>query len=120
MPYGPVPPGARKTRMAPVFGSSRPYTPLCPVNQSTPRRSKVAVLRLAQPADAGSGHVLTALVPGSTRTIALRPLSVTHAAPSGPTTTPWGAEPAPRGTSVVLPVAGSSRPSVPVACAVYQ
>ena len=59
-------------------------------------------------------------MPGSTRTIALSPPSVTHAAPSGPTMTPCGAEPSPSGISVVCPVFGSSRPSLPVCWAVYQ
>ena len=59
-------------------------------------------------------------MPGSTRTIAFSPPSVTHAAPSGPTITPCGAEPSPSGISVVCPVFGSSRPSLPVCWAVYQ
>src|SRR5215510_13466249 len=94
--------------------------PLWPVNQRIPRRSNVAVFRFAQPLDSGSGKRSTSSVAGSTRTMAFSPPSVTHAAPSGPTITPCGAEPSPSGTCVVLPVAGSSRPSSPVNCAVYQ
>src|SRR5918996_2528544 len=91
-----------------------------PVNHKIPRRSKAAVLRLAPARPVGNGNRLTSLVDPSTRTMALSPESVTHAAPSGPTITPCGAEPAPSGTSVVRPVAGSSRPSFPERWAVYQ
>ena len=94
--------------------------PFCPVNQRIPRLSNVAVLRFALPIEGGSRKPRKAVVPGSTRTIALSPPSVTHAAPSGPTMTPCGADPSPSGISVVPPVAGSSRPSLPVAWAVYQ
>src|SRR5688500_15116361 len=94
--------------------------PLWPVNQRTPRRSNVAVFRFAQPAVAGSGNRRTRFVRGSTRTIALRPLSVIHAAPSGPTITPCGDEPEPSAISRDLPVFGFSQPSSPEACAVYQ
>ena len=52
--------------------------------------------------------------------IAFRPLSVTHGAPSGPTITPWGLDPGPRGMWRVAPVAGSRRPSAPAFWAVYQ
>ncbi len=58
----------------------------------------------------GSGNTFTALVAGSTRTMAFWPLSVTQAAPSGPTITPCGDEPWPSGISSTLPVFGSSRP----------
>src|SRR5687768_3784288 len=52
--------------------------------------------------------------------MAFRPESVIQGAPSGPTMTPCGAEPTPRGMWVVFPVPGSRRPSAPVRCAVYQ
>src|SRR3990172_5762099 len=52
--------------------------------------------------------------------MAFSPLSVTHAALSGPTMTPCGAEPDPRGMRWVSPVAGSSRPKAPAPCAVYH
>ncbi len=45
---------------------------------------------------------------------------MTQAAPSGPTMTPWGAEPAPSAMRRIAPVAGSSQPSSPVCCPVYQ
>src|SRR3989442_15277050 len=64
--------------------------------------------------------MLTFSVAGSTRTIALRPPSVIHGAPSGPTITPCGADPAPSFTMRVAPVFGSRYPSSPVRCAVYQ
>jgi hypothetical protein len=70
--------------------------PLCPVNQRMPRRSNAAVLRFAYPLPSGRGKTFTSSVAGSTRTIALRPPSVTHGAPSGPTMTPCGLEPLPR------------------------
>src|SRR5207245_6805956 len=63
--------------------------------------------------------MLTFSVMGSTRTIAFRPPSVIHGAPSGPTMTPCGREPAPRAICRVAPL-GSRRPSAPCACAVYQ
>src|SRR2546423_902055 len=106
--------------MAPVAGSSRPYTPLCPVNQRRPVLSKAAVVRLAPGRAAGSGKTVIASLEWSTRTMALRPPSVTQAAPSGPTMTPWGADPDPRSMWWVRPVAGPRRPSAPAACAVYQ
>lgn len=89
-----------------------------------PRPSKVAVLRFAG-CSAASGNRCTASVSASTRTIAFRPLSVTQAAPSGPTITPCGAErgpcaPSPSGMRSTSPVSGSSRPSSPAPCAVYQ
>src|SRR3569623_1936166 len=56
----------------------------------------------------------------STRTMALRPESVTHAAPSGPTMTPCGLEPAPSAIWRVLPVLGSRQPRAPARWAVYQ
>ena len=94
--------------------------PLWPVNQSTPRLSNVAVLRFAYPVLAGSGNRRTFRVRGSTRTIAFRPPSVIHGAPSGPTITPCGAEPLPSAVSRERPVLGSSQPSWPVCWAVYQ
>src|SRR5690554_26898 len=48
------------------------------------------------------------------RTMALAPLSVIHACPSGPTITPCGAEGAGRSKRVISPVAGSSRPMSPL------
>src|SRR3569623_1823815 len=56
----------------------------------------------------------------STRTMALRPESVTHAAPSGPTMPPCGLEPEPSAIWRVLPVLGSSPPRAPARWAVYQ
>src|SRR5438067_12370075 len=85
-----------------------------------PDVSNTGVLRLAFGNSFGSGNTLTALVFGSTRTIAFSPPSVTQAAPSGPTMTPCGAEPLPSGTRCTSPLVGSSRPSSPAACAVYQ
>src|SRR5204863_1476069 len=78
------------------------------------------VLRFAFGRSAGSGKRLTSCVTGSTRTIALRPPSVTPGAPSGPTITPCGAEPAPSLYAFVTPNLGSSHPSSPDSCAVYQ
>ena len=69
---------------------------------------------------AGSGYFFTANVFGSTRTIAFWPPSVIQGAPSGPTITPCGAEPAPSAISLTSPVFGSSQPSSPRPCAVYQ
>src|SRR3989442_13872585 len=57
---------------------------------------------------------------GSTRTIAFRPPSVIHGAPSGPTITPCGRDFSPSLIRWICPVAGSSRPSSPIRCAVYQ
>src|SRR6185437_13843921 len=48
------------------------------------------------------------------------PPSVTQGAPSGPTITPCGAEPAPSAICSTRPLATSSRPSAPCPCAVYQ
>ena len=90
------------------------------MNHRIPSGAKTAVLRLTLGVPAGRGKRRTADVAGSTRTMALSPLSVTHGAPSGPTITPWGDDPAPRSTWVVAPVAGSSRPSSPEPWAVYQ
>src|SRR6185436_6964877 len=91
-----------------------------PVNQRTPFRSKVAVLRFAAARSGGSGNRWTSLVTGSTRTIASRPPSVIQGAPSGPTMTPCGADPEPSGISRTSPVAGSRCPSVPLPCPVNQ
>src|SRR4051794_12507097 len=52
--------------------------------------------------------------------MAFSPPSVTQAAPSGPRITPCGAEPLPSGIWRTAPVAGSSLPSVPLRCPVYQ
>src|SRR5882762_5192644 len=79
--------------------------PLWPVNQCTPFRSKIAVLRLVYPLPSGSGQAFTWRVFGSTRTIAFWPPSVSHGAPSAPATTPCGAEPGPSGTNSTLPLA---------------
>src|SRR5438132_1337471 len=67
--------------------------PPCPVNHRMPPGSNTAVLRFAPDRGGGSGNLRTSRVAASTRTMAFRPESVTHAAPSGPTITPWGAEP---------------------------
>ena len=64
--------------------------PLWPVNHSVPFLSKVAVFRLANgDSPSGNGNVFTSSVVGSTLTMAFRPPSVIHGAPSGPTITPW-------------------------------
>ena len=78
------------------------------------------MFRLTAGRSAGRGNRRTALVAGSTRTMAFNPPSVIHTAPSGPTITPCGADASPSGISSVWPVLGSRRPSRPVACAVYQ
>src|SRR5688572_21582231 len=52
--------------------------------------------------------------------MAFKPPSVIQGAPSGPTMTPCGAEPSPSGISLTSPVSGSSRPNLPMCCAVYQ
>ena len=52
--------------------------------------------------------------------MALRPPSVSQAAPSGPWMTPCGAEPSPSETCRTAPVAGSMMPSAPEPCAEYQ
>src|SRR5215213_3046537 len=88
-----------------------------------PLLSKAAVFKLAAARSGGSGNRWTVLVAGSTRTMAFRPPSVIQGAPSGPTTTPCGAERSPdrpRATWRVSPVAGLSQPSEPFAWAVYQ
>ena len=59
--------------------------------------SKAAVFKLVYPISAGSGKTLTSSVSGSTRTMALSPLSVIQGAPSGPTITPCGEDPDPNG-----------------------
>src|SRR2546422_9239410 len=120
MPYGPAPRGAPNIRSSPVRGSSRPYEPAWPVNQRIPSRSNAAVLRLTAANVGGSGRRLPSFVFGSTRTIAFWPPSVIHGAPSGPTMTPCGAEPGPSLIALVCPVLGSSQPSSPESCAVYQ
>src|SRR5215218_1490026 len=122
MPYGPGPRGAATGVMTVpggvLTGSSRPTIPFWPVNQTTPSGSMVAVLRLAfGPA---SGQTAISRVSASTRTIAFNPVSVTHAAPSGATTTPCGEEPSPRGIVSMAPDTGSSNPSAPARWAVYQ
>ena len=67
---------------------------ILPREHKIPCVSKTAVLRFAFGLSAGSGKTDTSSVSGSTRTIALSPLSVIHAAPSGPVITPCGADPA--------------------------
>ena len=67
------------------------------------------MLRLASGPVGGQRVIFTSLVAGSTRTMAFRPPSVTQAAPSGPTITPWGAEPAPRG--MAWPARGGIEPA---------
>jgi len=88
--------------------------PLCPVNQMRPLPSKAAVLRLAYDVlPEGSGHVLIALLAGSTRTMAFWPPSVNHGAPSGPTMTPCGAEFVPSAMRSTAPLVGFSFPAMP-------
>ena len=70
------------------FGIEPTVHAVLPVNQSTPCRSKVAVLRLASRRSVDSENSFTARVKGSARAIAFCPPSVTQAAPSGPTITP--------------------------------
>ena len=120
IPYGPRPRGASNASTWPSSGSSLPYMPDWPVNQRTPSPSNAAVLRFASGWLAGSSNTSTSSVAGSTRTIAFRPPSVIHGAPSGPTITPCGAEPAPRSISRTSPVCGSRWPSVPLCWPVYQ
>ncbi len=120
IPYGPRPRGASNASTWPSSGSSLPYMPDWPVNQRTPSPSNAAVLRFASGWLAGSSNTSTSSVAGSTRTIAFRPPSVIHGAPSGPTITPCGAEPAPRSISRISPVCGSRWPSVPLCWPVYQ
>src|SRR5258706_180206 len=67
-----------------------------------PKRSNAAVLRFTF--GPGSLKTFTSFDTGSTRTIAFCPPSVTHGAPSGPTITPCGADPAPSFTMRVAPV----------------
>src|SRR5215204_7223085 len=122
MPYGPGPRGAATGSMTVpggvLAGSRRPTIPFCPVNHTTPSGSIVAVLRLAfAPA---SGQTANSRVSASTRTMAFNPVSVTHAAPSGPTMTPCGEEPSPSGIVSIAPDTGSSSPSDPACWAVYQ
>src|SRR5262249_28687296 len=62
---------------------------------------------------AGSGHTLTCLVAGSTRTMAFWPPSVNQGAPSGPTITPCGADFLPSEIRSISPLAGFSRPAMP-------
>src|SRR6266581_7330897 len=88
--------------------------PLWPVNQCTPFRSKVAVLRLVYPLPSGSGQAFTWRVFGSTRTIAFWPPSVSHGAPSSPAITPCGEEPGPSATNSTLPDFGSRMPRWPL------
>src|ERR671935_1938155 len=116
MPYGPGPRGGANVRTAPLAGSTRPTTPFCPVNQSAPPRSKVAVFSAAF----GNGTAKRRISsdPESTRTSSLRPPSVIHGAPSAATMTPCGADPAPSAIRRTVPVAGSSQPSSPDPCAV--
>src|SRR2546428_4289857 len=52
--------------------------------------------------------------------MACSPPSVIHGAQSGPTITPCGADPVPSSIAFVVPVLGSSQPSSPESCAVYQ
>src|SRR5688572_12166249 len=120
MPYGPRPSASSKTSISPVAGSSRPYTPDWPVNHSVPDVSKTAVLRFTSGRSAGRSNARTSSVSPSTRTIALRPPSVIHAASSGPVITPCGADPDPNGISRMSSVAGSKWPSTPLCCPVYQ
>ena len=120
MPYGPSPRGAWNTRTLPdlrVEAAVDPALPREPEHASLVEGRGVQV-RVAR--SSGSGNRRTFRVRGSTRTMALRPPSVIHGAPSGPTMTPCGAEPLPRRVSRDFPVSGSSQPSWPVCCAVYQ
>ena len=71
--------------------------PVWPVNQRMPSPVEGRGVEVGVPA-VGRQREDAALPRsrGSTRTIAFRPPSVIHGAPSGPTITPCGAEPAPR------------------------
>src|SRR5712692_5371534 len=64
--------------------------------------------------------MLTFSVAGSTRTMAFKPPSVIHGAPSGPTITPCGRDFSPSLMRRTCPVWGSSRPSSPERWATYQ
>ncbi len=66
------------------------------MNHKTPVLSNVAVFRLAYTLSGGKEKILISFIEGFTRTIAFSPPSVIHGAPSGPTITPWGADPLPR------------------------
>ncbi len=106
--------------MRPLFGARWPTNPLCPVNQRSPSRSKVALLRFAYGVPAGSANTRTARSGQPTRTIAFWPPSVSHAAWSGPSITPCGAEPLPSATSSTRALFGSNQPRWPLRCAVNQ
>src|SRR5438094_9185741 len=94
--------------------------PLCPVNQRTPPRSNVAVLRFAPGLFLGNGKTLISSLPGSTRTIAFNPPSVIQGAPSGPTMTPCGWDLSPSLTLRTLPVTGPRRHNSTHRCATYH
>src|SRR6266540_7040584 len=91
-----------------------------PVNHSVPLRSNTAVFRFVDGRSSGRGKRRTSDVDGSTRTMAFKPPSVIHGAPSGSTMTPCGAEPSPSSTSSMWPLVGSRWPSLPAFWAVYQ
>src|SRR6266511_52142 len=76
-----------------------------PVNHSVPLRSNTAVFRFVDGRSSGRGKRRTSDVDGSTRTMAFKPPSVIHGAPSGPT---------------MWPLVGSRWPSLPAFWAVYQ
>ena len=61
---GPRPPGASSTFIFPELGFNRPYTLFCPVNQSTPFLSKVAVFQFAWGGPAATGKRLLTGSPG--------------------------------------------------------
>src|SRR5205823_8179437 len=94
--------------------------PLCPVDQRTPPRSNVAVLRFAPGLFLGNGKTLISCVDGSTRKMAFSPPSVIQGAPSGPTMTPCGWDLSPSLIRRTFPVAGSRRPNSPDRWATYD
>ena len=82
--------------------------------------SNAAVFKLAYPVPNGNGNVFTCSVTGSNRTMAFKPPSVTQGDQSGPTITPLGADPCPRGIWRALPVDVYSLLKSPMVWAVYH
>ena len=120
IPYGPAPRGAAED---PQLAAPRVEPPVDPALPGEPEdaaaveRRRVEVRVAARGGQRERVDVERARVDAHDR---VQPAVGDPRAPSGPTITPCGAEPSPSGTCVVLPVAGSSRPSSPECCAVYQ
>ena len=116
MPYGPRPRGrVEDLHRAGWPGRAARRSPVWPVNQSVPVAVEGGGVQVGAGRSPAAGRRRPPPCRGSTRTMAFRPPSVIHGAPSGPTITPCGAEPAPSGISRSRRVAGSSQPSVAVA-----